>query len=91
MTSQPIELIANAKSGCTRSRGQLFDQFRNYLKTLARVHVSSALRGKTDASDLVQETFLRAHEAFALFRGSTEAELAAWLRSILKCCGNKRA
>src|SRR5262245_36658207 len=36
-----------------------------------------------DASDVVQQTILQAHEARAQFRGSTEAEKLAWLRAIL--------
>ena len=34
--------------------------------------------------DLVQETFLDGHRDFPLFKGETEAELLAWLRSILR-------
>ena len=41
------------------------------------------MRVRLDASDLVQETFLKAHREFASFLGATEAELVAWLRQIL--------
>jgi RNA polymerase sigma-70 factor (ECF subfamily) len=63
--------------------GQLLELYRNYLELLARLQISRRLRGKIDADDLVQETFLDAHTGFAQFRGSTEAELAGWLRQIL--------
>lgn len=76
-------LIADAKAGCNRSRGELLEKFRKYLRTLARVQVHQTLNGKADASDVVQESFLRAHEHFSAFRGTTEAELCAWLRAIL--------
>jgi RNA polymerase sigma-70 factor (ECF subfamily) len=36
-----------------------------------------------DASDIVQQAILQAHEAQAQFRGTTEAEKLAWLRAIL--------
>ena len=59
------------------------EYFREYLRVLARLHIDPRLRGKLDPSDVVQETLLRAHERRDQFRGTTDAELAAWLRQIL--------
>jgi RNA polymerase sigma-70 factor (ECF subfamily) len=42
------------------------------------------LRAKGGASDLVQETFIKAQNQFAGFRGETEAEWRGWLRQILR-------
>jgi len=61
----------------------LLELYRNYLKLLARAQVDLHLRSRADASDLVQETFLDACRDFHQFRGSTEAELMAWLKKIL--------
>ena len=63
--------------------GALLDLYRNYLKLLARVQIDRRLGRKVDASDVVQETFLKVHRFFGEFRGQTEAELIAWLRQIL--------
>lgn len=57
--------------------------YREYLRLLARVQISTRLRGKLDASDVVQQTILLAHAHFAQFRGATEAEWLGWLRAIL--------
>ena len=59
------------------------DQFRSYLKFLARVQLDPRVRVKVDDSDLVQQTLLAAHRAMGEFRGSTPDEMAAWLRQIL--------
>jgi RNA polymerase sigma-70 factor (ECF subfamily) len=47
------------------------------------VQLAGSLRKKMDPSDVVQQTLLQAHGARASFRGTTDAELAAWLRKIL--------
>src|SRR3712207_3515337 len=59
------------------------EYFREYLRVLARLQIDPRLRGKLDPSDVVQETLLRAHERREQFRGTTDAELAGWLRQIL--------
>jgi len=63
--------------------GERLERYRGYLRFLARAHLDPRWRAKVDASDLVQQTFLQAHQALAQFRGTTDAELAAWLRQIL--------
>src|SRR5262249_61076458 len=59
------------------------EQFREYLNLLARMQIGVGLRGQFDTSDLVQQTLLKAHENRDQFRGTTDAERAAWLRAIL--------
>ena len=59
------------------------EQFRSYLRLLADVQLDRRLRAKEDASDVVQLTLLEAHRDLADFRGSTEAELLAWMKTIM--------
>jgi RNA polymerase sigma-70 factor (ECF subfamily) len=63
--------------------GRPVEQYREYLVLLARLQIDPRLRNKVDASDIVQETLLRAHEKKEQFRGQTDGEMAAWLRQIL--------
>jgi RNA polymerase sigma-70 factor (ECF subfamily) len=57
--------------------------YRDYLLLLARMQVGPALQSQLDPSDIVQEALLKAHRALSQFRGHTEQQLAAWLRTIL--------
>jgi RNA polymerase sigma-70 factor, ECF subfamily len=59
------------------------EHFRNYLVLLARLKLDRKLQAKLDASDVVQQTLLEAHQALESFRGDDTAAQAAWLRQIL--------
>jgi RNA polymerase sigma-70 factor (ECF subfamily) len=52
------------------------------LYRLARGRLGARYSAKLDPSDLVQQTFLDAHQKRSQFRGTTERERAAWLREI---------
>ncbi|MDO4628951.1 MAG: sigma-70 family RNA polymerase sigma factor [Planctomycetia bacterium] len=77
------EMLERARSGDTGTLGELLDNYRNYLLFLARLQIDPRICGKLDASDIVQETFLEAYQAFPKFRGTSEASFLAWLRQIL--------
>ena len=79
----PEQLLSLARQGHRDALGLLLQLYDGYLALLARLQIGRRLRGKVDAADLVQETFLEAHRHFARFQGRTEAELVAWLRQIL--------
>jgi RNA polymerase sigma-70 factor (ECF subfamily) len=79
----PEQLLALAHAGSAPALGQLLELYRDYLTLLAQLQLRRRLQSKVDASDLVQETYLQAHEHFGRFRGRTEGELVSWLRQIL--------
>jgi RNA polymerase sigma-70 factor (ECF subfamily) len=87
MPAQPSvdvsQWITAARGGSAEALGQALEAFRNYLLLVANEEMASDLQPKGGASDLVQETFLRAHREFAQFRGQSAEDLVAWLRAIL--------
>jgi RNA polymerase sigma-70 factor (ECF subfamily) len=66
-----------------RFEPQSTQRYRSYLRLLADLQFPPQLRRKVDPSDLVQETFVRACKNESQFRGNTDAEKIAWLRTIL--------
>ncbi|CAN5291820.1 hypothetical protein BH10PLA2_BH10PLA2_08890 [soil metagenome] len=62
---------------------QALEQFRDYLRLIARMECDPRFEGKLDLSGVVQQTLLEAYQARTSFSGSTESERAAWLRRIL--------
>lgn len=79
----PEELLVRARAGDRETLGRLLALYQSYLAILARMQIGRRLQSKVDPSDIVQETFVQAHQFFDQFRGSTEAELMGWLRGIL--------
>lgn len=77
------DLIRRCRDGDDSARDQLFNRYRAYLRLLAEGQLGRHLRGKCDASDLVQQTMLEAHRDFPTFQGQGEPELLGWLRRIL--------
>jgi RNA polymerase sigma-70 factor (ECF subfamily) len=67
----------------TDAAAETLERFRKYLGLLAEVHLDRRLRGKIDASDVVQQTMLRAYGAWPKLRGHQTEVVAAWLRRIL--------
>jgi RNA polymerase sigma-70 factor, ECF subfamily len=64
-------------------RVRKLERLRPYLRLLARMQLGQRLRGKLDPSDLVQQTLMQAFASLAQFRGQSDAELVAWVRTIL--------
>jgi RNA polymerase sigma-70 factor, ECF subfamily len=76
--------IAAARNGSSSAIGSVLEECRNYLLLIANRELGQSFQAKIGASDLVQETFLQAHEIFDRFQGRSRQELAAWLAQILE-------
>ena len=76
-------LITKARAGSNSSLGKLLANYRGYLLLVANQELDPDLRAKIAPSDVVQETFLMAHQKFNSFEGTNEYEFRGWLRRIL--------
>ncbi len=59
------------------------DSCRGYLLLLVLAQWDRRFQGRLDPEDVVQQTLQEAHKQRAGFRGTSEGELKAWLRTIL--------
>lgn len=77
------EWLPAAQAGSPEALGQVLEACRAYLLLIAQQELEPALQAKGGASDLVQQTFLEAHQDFGQFHGSTPDALLAWMRRLL--------
>lgn len=66
-----------------RDESSFLEQWRPYLRMLARMQIEPKFQAKIDASDIVQQTMLEAHRARDQFHGECDEELRGWLRRIM--------
>lgn len=72
------ELIQAARQGDDLALNQIWQELRSYLLMIASQRLDVGLRGKMDASDIVQQSLMEAHKGFNEFRGHSEGEIKAW-------------
>lgn len=83
-TPSLAETVRLAKHGDGAKLGEVLARYRGYLRCIAGRQLGDAYRRRIDASDVVQEVLLAAHQDFANFRGESEPEISAWLTRILE-------
>lgn len=72
-----------AREGSEKAIARLVEMLRPFLLALANEQLPPAVRPKEAASDVVQETIVKAQREFGKFEGSSPQEFMAWLRAIL--------
>ncbi len=82
--SRHQQLLDEAQAGNAEALGELLESYRAYLTVLAQRYLDARLRGRLDAADIVQVTFLEAQRDLPNFRGHQIEELLGWLRNILR-------
>lgn len=73
---QDAELVRRFRLGDEGAFNSIVDRYREKMFSIALCH----LRNHSDAEEIAQDTFIRAHRGLARFRG--ESSLATWLHRI---------
>jgi len=83
-TKNREHMLRAAVDGDGDALGELLSDHRPYLKILAQRYLDHRLQQRISDSDLIQQTCVAAVRFIASFEGRSEAEFAAWLRTILE-------
>jgi RNA polymerase sigma-70 factor (ECF subfamily) len=75
-------LVGAAQAGDRRAYEALFERYAERLLLYVRLRLGAALRGKVSPFDVLQETFLAAHKAFAEFDQRDEDSFSHWIHRI---------
>lgn len=78
------ELIRRARMGDTELLGKLLEEYRADLENRAQRQLDELVGKRVGASDIVQQSFLKAFRAFVEFEGLSRPEFVAWLQRILE-------
>jgi len=78
------DLVEQARNGSNEAIGLLVHRWRKYLLLIANQDLEQDLQAKIAPSDIVQQSLIDVQEHVTDFRGSSEAEFQAWVRTILK-------
>jgi RNA polymerase sigma-70 factor (ECF subfamily) len=84
MINQSVGHLDDLLRGSLSSSGRNLERYRDFLHLLAVAEIAPTLRRRLEPSDVVQQTMLEAFEKRAQFQGTTERQLAEWLRQMLR-------
>ncbi len=76
------DLLAQAEAGQPQALGALLQNYRDQLLRIINFRMDPRLRGRLDADDIVQESFIEATQRFQDFVDNQEMPFFLWLRFI---------
>ena len=79
---EPGENRLTESDADSQAVGHLFDEHRDRLKLMVRLRMDQRLRGRIDASDVLQEAYVEALERYPDFLQDRPMPLFLWLRFI---------
>lgn len=85
MLEQEADLLARVRAGEPRARGELFALHRAHLERMIELRLDARLRGRVEASDVVQDAIAEAIERFERYLAEEQPmPFRLWLRFLAK-------
>ena len=82
MSDLSPEMIERLEAGDDHAFVELFTQHRHRLKQMMEIQMDPRLRGREDASDILQEVYLDAHQRIKHYLKTPEMSFYVWLRRL---------
>ncbi len=76
--SRIVDWLRAARAGDAAARNELLGACRGFLAVVARAQLDRRLQARVDASDVVQQSLLDAHNGLDDFRGGTRLRRSGW-------------
>ncbi len=76
------QLLARVQAGDDDAFVELFARYRGRLKQLLQFRMDPRLRGREDASDVLQEVYIDAHQRLHHYLKKPELSFYVWLRQV---------
>ncbi|MFK7740636.1 MAG: RNA polymerase sigma factor [Planctomycetota bacterium] len=80
--AQTVHLLGRARKGDMAAYDQLFEQSAPRLELYLRVRLGKELHSREESRDLLQETYLAAHQDFSRFEDRGQGSFGRWLCQI---------
>ena len=81
-SDETVELIREVQNGEASARGDLLERHRESLRRMIEMRLDCKIRGRVDASDIVQEVLVTADRRLDAFLDSPDVPFFIWLRKI---------
>ena len=83
-TPETVELLRKAHGGENAVLDELFSRHRERLRRMIELRMAQALRGRVDASDVIQDAFLEASQRLGDFLEKRPMPFFLWLRFLTR-------
>src|SRR5262249_48215819 len=82
-TSDTVHLVERLRAGDRRALAELFHRHRDRLRKMVELRIDARLRGRVDASDVLQDAFLDLARRVKSYLSDPRLPVFLWLRLVV--------
>ena len=82
-SEETLDLVRRAGAGDREVFGELLTRYKDRLQIMVELRLDRRLRGRVDASDVLQEAFIEALKSFQSYKPGAGSSFYVWLRCLV--------